>query len=61
MKKLLAVAVLFTAFSFTSWDANAKKKEKSCMELAWDFGTDFDDYEGHNAYYWTNYYYTNFC
>ena len=25
MKKLLAVAVLFTAFSFTSLDANAKR------------------------------------
>ncbi|MGO2358819.1 MAG: hypothetical protein ACTH6S_03365 [Mesonia sp.] len=44
MKKLLAVAVLFTAFSFTSLDANAKRlpsSEQDCVNLAIDV---------HNAY-----------
>lgn len=40
MKKLLAVAVLFTAFSFTSWDANAKRlpdPTQSCFSFYYDF------------------------
>ncbi|TQD40694.1 hypothetical protein [Haloflavibacter putidus] len=31
MKKLLAVAVLFTAFSFTSLGADAREQEQSCF------------------------------
>jgi len=58
MKKLLVLVVLFAAFSFNSTEAVAEVKKKSCMELAWDFGTDYD---GHDAYYWTNYYYSQYC
>ena len=41
MKKLLAVAVLFTAFSFTSLDANAKKlpEPTNCAQQAWDLAS----------------------
>ncbi|PZW44154.1 hypothetical protein LX95_00487 [Mesonia algae] len=44
MKKLLTVAVLFTAFSFTSLDANAKKlpdTNNNCAEFAWNAASDF--------------------
>ncbi|GGZ59901.1 hypothetical protein GCM10008088_21730 [Mesonia mobilis] len=34
MKKLLILTVLLTGFSFTSLDANAKVKEKSCFQGA---------------------------
>lgn len=43
MKKLLAVTVLFRAFSFTSLDANAKEREQSCFSF---YHTQFHQYYG---------------
>jgi len=43
MKKLLILTVLLTGFSFTSLDANAKVKEKSCFSFYHDL---FEEYYG---------------
>jgi len=64
MKKLLAVAVLFTAFSFTSLDAKAEMipdTSDDCSLQAQDYGEFMDGYNGYSGSYYALQFYKTFC
>lgn len=63
MKKLFFSLIMFLAFSFNSQSqfVPIREGEQSCAQQAWDFGTRWAGYLGLDAYYWTDYYYTENC
>lgn len=63
MKKVILslVFVFVTALSINANDSIEKNSPDSCLEEAWEFGSEFGGGDEFEEWYWTNEYYEVFC